>query len=191
MLCRGDRRHFWLSRDGRPDAFACVLPSVARPHAAAATWRLVVANAPWAARGYHTTVIDAAGAIYVIGGWSGRGIDYYNDVWASTNGGAGRARGYSRGTQRPLEDYYAGTQGYSSTLVLERHARCSQVALTAGSRETLRQRYSRGTIGDFEVRGYSKTGSPKRARTTTRTHMHAGPKILGLSISLSLTHSVG
>jgi hypothetical protein len=32
-------------------------------------------------------VIDAAGAIYVIGGTNGRGI-YYSDVWASTDGGA-------------------------------------------------------------------------------------------------------
>ena len=38
-------------------------------------------TAPWAARRYHTSVVDAAGAIYVIGG-------LYNDVWASTDGGA-------------------------------------------------------------------------------------------------------
>jgi hypothetical protein len=42
-------------------------------------------TAPWAARKGHTTVIDAAGAIYVIGGSGGT---YYNDVWASTDGGA-------------------------------------------------------------------------------------------------------
>ncbi len=44
-------------------------------------------TAPWAARFGHTTVIDAAGAIYVIGG-SGSGDTVYNDVWASTDGGA-------------------------------------------------------------------------------------------------------
>ncbi len=49
-------------------------------------------------------MIDAAGAIYVIGGY---GNIYLNDVWASTDGGA-----------RPdlaggvLEGYWAGTQGY-------------------------------------------------------------------------------
>ncbi len=42
--------------------------------------------APWAARFGHTTVIDAAGAIYVIGGRGGN--TYFADVWASTDGGA-------------------------------------------------------------------------------------------------------
>jgi hypothetical protein len=47
-------------------------------------------KAEWAARYYHTSVIDAAGAIYVIGGYSytGSTLYYYQDVWASTNGGA-------------------------------------------------------------------------------------------------------
>ncbi len=35
----------------------------------------------------HTSVIDAAGAIFVIGGWNGYGTNY-NDVWVSTDGGA-------------------------------------------------------------------------------------------------------
>jgi hypothetical protein len=34
----------------------------------------------------HTSVIDAAGIIYVIGGFSFG--TYYQDVWASTDGGA-------------------------------------------------------------------------------------------------------
>ncbi len=43
-------------------------------------------KAGWAARASHTSVIDAAGAIYVIGGY---GAPYYfQDVWVSTNGGA-------------------------------------------------------------------------------------------------------
>ncbi len=55
----------------------------------------VIANAPWGARDRHTSVIDAAGAIYVIGGHSGYS-NYYNDVWVSTDGGAYRTReGYS------------------------------------------------------------------------------------------------
>ena len=44
-------------------------------------------------------MVDAAGAIYVIGGTTG-GTSYFNDVWASTDGGAraGLGRGgYSRG----------------------------------------------------------------------------------------------
>ncbi len=42
--------------------------------------------AGWAGRYGHTSVIDAAGAIYVIGG-TGFGTGY-QDVWASTDGGA-------------------------------------------------------------------------------------------------------
>ncbi len=33
-------------------------------------------------------MIDAAGAIYVIGGEGGVGDIYFNDVWVTTNGGA-------------------------------------------------------------------------------------------------------
>jgi hypothetical protein len=60
-------------------------------------------------------VVDAAGAIYVIGG-QGSGSTYYKDVWASTDGGAlpdsvkgVHYRGYFGGTQGVL----GGTQGYS------------------------------------------------------------------------------
>jgi hypothetical protein len=54
-------------------------------------------TAPWAARWLHTSVVDAAGAIYVIGG-TGSGPDY-NDVYVSTDGGAraGPGRGGGRG----------------------------------------------------------------------------------------------
>jgi hypothetical protein len=51
-----------------------------------ASWRLVIASAPWTGRWGHTSVIDAAGAIYVLGG-RGSGT-FYQDVWASTDGGA-------------------------------------------------------------------------------------------------------
>ena len=59
--------------------------------AAGATWTSRTTSAQWAARYGHTTVIDAAGAIYVIGGLGG--TTYYKDVWVSTNGGADRTRG--------------------------------------------------------------------------------------------------
>jgi hypothetical protein len=55
-------------------------------------------------------VVDATGAIYVIGGVGG-GTTYFNDVWVSTDGGArpdsvqGMVGGYSRG-------YSRGTKGY-------------------------------------------------------------------------------
>jgi hypothetical protein len=44
-------------------------------------------------------VVDAAGAIYVIGGVIGR--TYFTDVWVSTDGGADR-------TRRVLDGYYGG-----------------------------------------------------------------------------------
>ncbi len=50
-------------------------------------WRCRTASAPWAGRSGHTTVVDAAGAIYVIGGEGNGGI-LFNDVWVSTDGGA-------------------------------------------------------------------------------------------------------
>jgi hypothetical protein len=54
--------------------------------AAGVTWTSRTAKAEWAARSAHTSVVDAAGAIYVIGG-NGR-TDNFNDVHASTDGGA-------------------------------------------------------------------------------------------------------
>ncbi len=56
--------------------------------AAGVTWTSRTASAPWAVRAGHTTVIDAAGAIYVIGGRSGNFGTIFDDVWASTDGGA-------------------------------------------------------------------------------------------------------
>ncbi len=59
--------------------------------AAGITWTSRTANAQWAARHGHTSLIDAADAIYVIGGGGGGILDvttYYPDVWASTDGGA-------------------------------------------------------------------------------------------------------
>jgi hypothetical protein len=71
-------------------AFALV---IGRPPicAAGVTWTSRTPSASWAARYGHTSVIDAAGAIYVIGGNSG--TTYYKDVWVSTDGGADRTRG--------------------------------------------------------------------------------------------------
>jgi hypothetical protein len=84
--------------------------------AAGVTWTLVIASAPWAARYCHTSVIDAAGAIYVIGGVGG-GSDgtWYQDVWASTDGGAqaGLAPGVLEGALMGiLRGYYTGLKGY-------------------------------------------------------------------------------
>ncbi len=68
---------------------ASVWPSAgSRALGAGFNWRLVIANAPWPARSGHMSVIDAAGAIYVLGGSGGSGETYFQDVWKSTNGGA-------------------------------------------------------------------------------------------------------
>ncbi len=56
---------------------------VSRALAAGVTWTCRTSNAEWEGRAWHTSVIDASGAIYVIGGGGG-----LSDVWASTDGGA-------------------------------------------------------------------------------------------------------
>ncbi len=55
-------------------------------------------------------MVDAAGAIYVIGGYNDP--NYYHDVWASTDGGVraalgrgGYSRGYLRGTTGGTQEY--------------------------------------------------------------------------------------
>ncbi len=59
-------------------------------------------------------MIDAAGAIYVIGG-QGAGVStFYADVWVSTDGGAVRGRTRSKGGGRRVLDGYL--QGYSRVL---------------------------------------------------------------------------
>ncbi len=59
-----------------------------RALSAGAMWRCRTTSAPWAGREGHTSVTDAAGAIYVIGGYSLTSGISYADVWVSTDGGA-------------------------------------------------------------------------------------------------------
>ncbi len=70
-----------------------------RAWAAGRTWTSRTTSAEWAARAWHTTVVDSAGAIYVIGGDQG-GTILFQDVCVSTDGGALtglRQRGDTRG----------------------------------------------------------------------------------------------
>ncbi len=83
-----------------------------RVSAAGITWTSRARKARWAARFGHTSVIDAAGAIYVIGGYNG---SVFQDVWASTDGGARRdlvkrrvVGGYYRGYSRGYSQGYSG-----------------------------------------------------------------------------------
>ena len=73
--------------------------------AAGRTFTTRTLTAGWAARYGHTSVVDAAGAIYVIGGSS---TGFLQDVWASTDGGAqaGRLRGVT------LQGGIGGNRGY-------------------------------------------------------------------------------
>ncbi len=60
--------------------------------AAGITWTSRTASAQWAGRSGHTSVIGAAGAMYVIGGGGGNGggpsSEDFSDVWVSPDGGA-------------------------------------------------------------------------------------------------------
>ncbi len=49
----------------------------------------MTANAPWVARYGHTSVSDAAGNIYVLGGTTSDTV--YNDVWRSADEGEAAA----------------------------------------------------------------------------------------------------
>jgi hypothetical protein len=76
-------------------------------------------TAPWAARYGHTSVVDAAGAIYVIGGRND--TTYFNDVLVSTDGGDSR-RGWwgVLGVLRVLAGYSGVPRGLGGVLgVLE------------------------------------------------------------------------
>jgi hypothetical protein len=88
----------------------------ASPFRATASPTARTASAGWAGRYLHSTVIDAAGAIYVIGGSGSSG--YYQDVWVSTDGGAraGLSRGGGQGvdwvgTIGVLQGVLQGVQG--------------------------------------------------------------------------------
>ncbi len=96
------------STRGRPRGRVCVWchRPVARTLAAGVTWRCRTSSVPWRGRAYHTSVIDAAGAIYVIGGGTSN-----NDVWASTDGGARTGLGQGGWLGGTLGGYYRGTQG--------------------------------------------------------------------------------
>ncbi len=88
-------------------------------------------------------MIDAAGAIYVIGGCSDGNSAVYNDVWISTDGGADpdSVRGARRGLPvvlggvlKPLvlQGYWRGGVLRRTIWVLSVLAECSRVSSGAG-----------------------------------------------------------
>ena len=90
-MARRVRRRFEIRSDGRAAARVVAVGAtgrVSRASAAGVPWACRALAAQWAARAYHTSAIDAAGAIYVLGGISGApSFSYYKDVWVSTDGG--------------------------------------------------------------------------------------------------------
>jgi hypothetical protein len=88
-------------------------------------------------------VIDAAGAIYVIGGFTSMPGVRISDVWVSTDGGADRTRVGARGDSRSTLGVPRGTKGYWQG---------TKVYVPLGY-----WRYSRGTEGYFRgSRGVSR-----------------------------------
>ncbi len=89
-----DRRCFKLGplqpatrRAGGPVRLCGCVIGLSRASASGVTWTSRTTSAEWAVRNQHTSVIDAAGAIYVIGGFDPT-TGYLNDVWQSPDGGA-------------------------------------------------------------------------------------------------------
>jgi hypothetical protein len=77
--------------DGRPETRGQTHVIWRLSSAAGVTWTSRTTSVQWDWRWGHTSVIDAAGAIYVIGGHSGS--VFLRDVLVSTDGGADRTRG--------------------------------------------------------------------------------------------------
>ncbi len=109
----------------RPAPRVCVCAWSHRPGsrvlAAGVSFTNRALQAEWAARYSHTSVIDAiSGAIYVIGGYGqttgSRGTyeTYFQDVWASTDGGArpDSVRGGRGVLKGVLKGVLTGTKGY-------------------------------------------------------------------------------
>ncbi len=106
-VCAPRRRAVSIARPalrvgGRARVVAFGATGRARARSAAGiTWTSRTLKAPWwGARSDHTSVIDATGAIYVIGG-QGTFAIYFSDVWVSTDGGArpDLVKGWSWGTR--------------------------------------------------------------------------------------------
>ena len=99
-----------------------------RPCAAGATWTRIT-TAPWAARFAHTTVIDAAGSMYLMGGLSNSAA--FNDVWQSAGAGANTThwQGVLKDTQR--------ASGFNGTHIAQSCGPSLSVRLRSDAHDTL------------------------------------------------------
>jgi hypothetical protein len=130
-----------------------------RALAAGRTWTSRTLKAEWAARESHTSVIDAAGAIYVIGGIGGDA--FYHDVWASTDGGTrpdSRRGGWSGGTGWVLTGTWHGGDLRSLQLGL-RWPRVRAGVCAIGFRCRARWQVSRGRAVLSRRRGLADMGT--------------------------------
>jgi hypothetical protein len=90
-------------------------------------------------------VIDAAGAIYVIGGFDTT-TGYLNDVWQSTDGGTRPDfdKGVAGGTGLVLGGYYRGTTGYYGGTGGVKRDPGGTEGLLEGTQEVLERVHGRG-----------------------------------------------
>ncbi len=153
---------------------------------AGVTWTSRTASAPWAARAFHSTVIDAAGAIYVIGGGIIGGT-HYHDAWVSSDGGAaglggysgvlkGYRRGYSCGAKVVRRGYHGAIWGAQAVL-----KRCSE-GYASGTKGVQKGSYSEGTQGKRVC--FVRYGTQGYSRTHTRAHTHTRTRSFSLADSL-------
>ncbi len=96
-------------------------------------------------------MIDAAGVIYVLGGYDGSTYTYLNDVLKSADGGADRTRrllheGVPRATWA-LDGHCGGTLAVPLGVVEAHSVECLAVLPLPQGHETGTQGYSRGTQG--------------------------------------------
>ncbi len=75
------------------------------------TWTSRTLKASWRGRYSHTSVIDAAGAIYILGGVCVGG-EISKDVWMSTNGGADPTRAGDSGVLKGTLAVLGVLRGY-------------------------------------------------------------------------------
>ena len=176
---------------GRPRVRFVLVIGRSRALAAGVTWTSRTHNAPWDARNGHTTVIDAAGAIYVLGGYSYSYIDVcgfeYSDVWVSADAGEDRTRAGYSGRARWYSGVLDGLTGYPQTLICTRarvnpqtgtHARISQEFGRAQAR-----RQSHASV----LPGVRNLYAHARALSHSHSHRHACARVH--TQTHSVTHS--
>ena len=87
---------------------------------AGATWAPIANYTSWLAKLSHTSIFDATGNIYVLGGGNGVTGAPYNDVWRSTDGGEAQHRLTAAQCMRTRRRVSARALGHSMSLIAKR-----------------------------------------------------------------------